>query len=335
MSLADPLDPPGGLTGQSVTAVSLTWERIQITIRAQLSAGLAVDPESVLVQRLGIRNLAVRPAHVDLDGDLLRVRVNVMQGPYRAPLWAGRWIVTVAPAGRGGPGRGETIPLSVASDVDLVPLEGRFPVAGRGDFIVRPELGKRDRILIFRVGLAPSAATSGTPGAPAVAGDDGTDHADAHLVRPHPVVRFARRWLRRGRGALFQMAFNGFRLAARRNGRRILFTSDSRPELGGNLKLVHERLMERGLNRTYELMELFKPGIATPRSWRDRFRLPWLLARADMVLIDDYQPAIYKVTDRKLRIIQLWHAYRSVKTVGLSRVGPPPGPPTSMRAPED
>jgi CDP-ribitol ribitolphosphotransferase len=79
-------------------------------------------------------------------------------------------------------------------------------------------------------------------------------------------------------------------------------------------------------------MELFKPGLATPRSWRDRFRLPWLLARADMVLVDDYQPAIYKVTDRKIRIIQLWHAYGSFKTVGYSRVGRQGGPDPWSRA---
>jgi CDP-ribitol ribitolphosphotransferase / teichoic acid ribitol-phosphate polymerase len=138
--------------------------------------------------------------------------------------------------------------------------------------------------------------------------------------------RAIRRWLRPLRKWGFQLAFNLFRLAAMRNGRRILFTSDSRAELGGNLKLVYDRMVERGINQRYELMQLFRPGLKTPRTWRDRFRLPWLLARADVVLIDDYQPAIYKVQDRNVKIIQLWHAFGSFKTVGYSRIGKPGGP---------
>ena len=65
---------------------------------------------------------------------------------------------------------------------------------------------------------------------------------------------------------------------ARRNGRRVLFTSDSRAELGGNLQVVYDRMVARGLDREYELLTLFKPSIADRRRLRDRFRLPWLLA---------------------------------------------------------
>ena len=56
------------------------------------------------------------------------------------------------------------------------------------------------------------------------------------------------------------------RLLARRNGRRILFSSDSRADLGGNLKLVYDRMVERGLDREFELLTLFKPGIVARRS---------------------------------------------------------------------
>ena len=85
------------------------------------------------------------------------------------------------------------------------------------------------------------------------------------------------------------------RILARRNGRRILFSSDSRAELGGNLKLVYDRMVDRGLDREFELLTLFKPGIVVRRSIRDRLRLPWLLARVDTIVIDDYQPVIYRV----------------------------------------
>ena len=63
------------------------------------------------------------------------------------------------------------------------------------------------------------------------------------------------------------------RVLARRNGRRILFSSDSRAELGGNQKLVYDRMVELGLDREFELLTLFKPGIVARRSIRDRLRL--------------------------------------------------------------
>jgi CDP-ribitol ribitolphosphotransferase / teichoic acid ribitol-phosphate polymerase len=288
-----------------------------------------VDPAGIRVRRIGALPVAVRPAHVDLDGDRLTVRVNVMQGPSRAPLWRGRWAVTLGEERSGVP-----IQLKVAAELALEPeaVNRTFPVGKKGDYVVEPS-AERDGTLVFRIRFLPPAAGS----APAPAHQDGGTGDDIAApeepqVRPNPAAVMARRWMRRVRGALFQFAFNGFRLAARRNGRRILFTSDSRGQLGGNLKLVHDRLVERGLTTRFELMELFKPGITAGRSWRDRFRLPWLLARSDMVLIDDYQPAIYKVTDRKIRIIQLWHAYGSFKTVGYSRIGRPGGPDPWSRA---
>jgi CDP-ribitol ribitolphosphotransferase / teichoic acid ribitol-phosphate polymerase len=71
---------------------------------------------------------------------------------------------------------------------------------------------------------------------------------------------------------------------------------------------------------------LFKPGIGTRRTWRDRLHMPWLVGRADIILIDDYQPMIYGIPDGRARVVQLWHAVGAFKTVGYSRVGKPGAP---------
>ncbi len=153
-------------------------------------------------------------------------------------------------------------------------------------------------------------------------------------------------WLRRGplawlrrirlprfrRVSMFRTALRLVQRVAPRNGRRILFTSDSRAELGGNMKIVYDRMVERGLDRQYELMRLFKPSVAIRRSFRDRIRLAWLLGRADVIVIDDYHPVIYRIDDPNVRIIQLWHAVGSFKTVGYSRVGKPGAPDPFKRA---
>jgi CDP-ribitol ribitolphosphotransferase / teichoic acid ribitol-phosphate polymerase len=84
-------------------------------------------------------------------------------------------------------------------------------------------------------------------------------------------------------------------------------------------------MVERGLDRYYELQTLFKESITARRGFRDRLRLPRLLAHADTIVIDDYQPVIYRFDDPGKRIIQLWHAWGAFKTVGYSRVGKPGG----------
>jgi CDP-ribitol ribitolphosphotransferase len=97
--------------------------------------------------------------------------------------------------------------------------------------------------------------------------------------------------------------------------------------LGGNLKLIHDRMLARGLGRRYRVRSIFKPSVRARRGLADRIRLVWLLARADVILLDDYQPAIYRLPAREgVRIIQLWHAWGAFKTVGYSRIGKPGGP---------
>ncbi|HEY3523483.1 MAG TPA: CDP-glycerol glycerophosphotransferase family protein, partial [Candidatus Limnocylindrales bacterium] len=263
-----------------------------------------------------------------------------MQGPDDVPLLPGRWDVVVAD----GPGQLRPVVVAEPGPVRNGSSTARFTVGKRGTYVVTPTVGDGSR-LALDVRLEP--ATPGLHGrsevpleeATGVDGEDGAvDEPDSNgSAAAAPTRALAGRarqllvsvamrpvaWIR---PRAFQLAFNLFRLAALRNGRRILFTSDSRSGLGGNLKLIHERMVERGIDRRYELMTLFKPGIRARRTWRDRLRLPWLLARADIVLVDDYQPAIYRVQDRNVKIIQLWHAYGSFKTVGYSRVGKPGGP---------
>ena len=138
--------------------------------------------------------------------------------------------------------------------------------------------------------------------------------------------RLVRRSISRVRKATFRAAYRVARPIARRTGPRVLFASDSRAELGGNLQVVWDRMVARGLDREYDMLTLFKPSIADHRSFRDRFRMPWLLATADVILVDDYMPVIYRIDDPEVRIVQLWHASGAFKTVGYSRVGKAGGP---------
>ena len=50
------------------------------------------------------------------------------------------------------------------------------------------------------------------------------------------------------------------------------------------------------------------------------------MARVDTIVIDDFQPVIYRVNVPDVTIVQLWHAVGAFKTVGYSRVGKPGAP---------
>lgn len=284
---------------------SIEWERVQIIIRARLDGRDAGDVARFRLERLDGHPGRMPPTRAWIDGDTLWLRFNVMQGPNQDPLELGRWtLVTDA----GGDARGRPVRIGRHPDLATAGATRTFDL---------------ERAL-YHVAVAVDAATGRLDlriTLESVAADGAGDTLAAGLrARGLRIVRGLR-------SQLFRAAFRLTKLLARRNGRRILFTSDSSAELAGNLRLVHDRMVERGLDREYEILTLFKPSIAVARSLRDRLRLPWVLARADTIVIDDYQPIIYRVDfDPDVRVIQLWHASGPFKTVGYSRIGKVGGP---------
>jgi len=101
---------------------------------------------------------------------------------------------------------------------------------------------------------------------------------------------------------------------------RILFASEQRPAIEGNLKRVQERMVERGLADQFDIHYSFRlPATAGSRS---NLRLHYLLATSEVVLLDDYFEMLNNLdVDRRTKIIQLWHAGSGFKSVGFSRFG--------------
>ncbi|GAA4838156.1 hypothetical protein GCM10023221_14450 [Luteimicrobium xylanilyticum] len=101
---------------------------------------------------------------------------------------------------------------------------------------------------------------------------------------------------------------------------RVLFASEMRAGLEGNLLAVRDRLVERGLDQRLDLRYSFRTSrTATSRSF---LSVVQELARADIVLIDDYFPPLEKLKLKPgCRIIQVWHAGSGFKSVGFSRFG--------------
>jgi CDP-ribitol ribitolphosphotransferase len=103
--------------------------------------------------------------------------------------------------------------------------------------------------------------------------------------------------------------------------------------LPGNLRLVHDRMIERGLGDEWQIRTLLRRQ-ARPTSWRQQLVTRWAIARADVILIDGSRIRVVYVLrlDPDVRFIQLWHGSGSFKAVHYSRLGLPNGPdPWSVR----
>jgi CDP-ribitol ribitolphosphotransferase len=281
--------------------VRVGWERIQLVIEL---GGPAPSAPRLEHQADGTADAAesavpaepIPPTWSGATAGGRLLRFNVMLGAGQAPLADGTWILCAAP--------GEPLALDGPDAVEVALAERSFGFRG-GRYRVAPRIDRRRGHLRIEVTTIRAWARSG------------------------PVRRQWRRVIRaaRPRRRLFDALLAFHRSRAPRTGRRVLFTSDSRTELSGNLAVVHDRMVERGLDATHRLDTIFKPSVAARRNWRDRWRLPRLLAHADVILLDDYQPIIYRLPpDSEQRIIQLWHASGAFKTVGYSRIGKPGGP---------
>lgn len=101
---------------------------------------------------------------------------------------------------------------------------------------------------------------------------------------------------------------------------RILFASEQRPGISGNLLRIRDRMVERGLDQQYEFSESFRIP-STSDKW-STLRAIYLLARADYVFIDDYFAMFDSLKLAKdCTIVQVWHAGSGFKAVGYSRFG--------------
>ncbi|MFL5723237.1 MAG: CDP-glycerol glycerophosphotransferase family protein [Chloroflexota bacterium] len=274
-----------------IELVSIHWVRVQVIVEGRLAGGIALDPSSFDL-RLAGRDTRFPPTHADVEDGRITLRYNVMNGPGLDPMSAGRWTLAARVVG------GDEA-------IDPVASTGAFQLADRL-FTVRPIHDESRGTLSFDVSY------------------------DAEIRRlPDPSVGDRARWF--VRQVAIQTRRLGFRLLVRSTGlfqrrrrRQVMFASNLISEMSGNLKAVHDRMIERGLDRTYDLVTILRPRAGESRGFLGRVALARALARSDVIMLDDsYPPLHWLKLGPKVRIIQMWHAAGAFKTVGYSRVGKP------------
>ncbi|MGR1083452.1 CDP-glycerol glycerophosphotransferase family protein [Olegusella massiliensis] len=139
---------------------------------------------------------------------------------------------------------------------------------------------------------------------------------------PRKRLKAAKKALKRAREDRLVIAFYNFcRKHCRYRENKILFTSDNREELGGNLSALYMRMDERGLFTQYQSVFSFQPQRGG-RSLSNRLSLAYHLATSKFIFCDDHQPFLYHINyDKRTQLVQLWHACGTFKTIGHGRIG--------------
>ncbi|MFS0867882.1 CDP-glycerol glycerophosphotransferase family protein [Microbacterium sp. 179-B 1A2 NHS] len=132
-------------------------------------------------------------------------------------------------------------------------------------------------------------------------------------------------FLQRWRFAPYILAYAVMRRVAAVEPRRVLFLSDSRAGFSGNFAYLRDEIRRQDAGA--RIVGIFKPRLRARRPVTDLVRLPWEMARAQTIVLDDYYPLVYPLSLRpETRLLQVWHAAGAFKKVGWSRVGLPGGP---------
>jgi CDP-ribitol ribitolphosphotransferase / teichoic acid ribitol-phosphate polymerase len=310
------------MTGSLITAIS--WERVHLSLTVLLSchSQAAESVQFVIVD--GKRVFPVKTTPVG-DGQY-RISINVTNFRSRAQVPNGTWrIVPLVdgdawPPHTDGPSRA---PTCVGGDV-----AAGLPLAARYDLTKACGLDEHSRVFLFADNRAAYVITFG------LSEDD--EHPeflmrtyllgrrrmpDQNAAKPPLGTRASRKMLPRARRRkLVNLGYRLSRLINPPRGNRILFASERRTGIEGNLARVRERMIERGLDRRCKLRYCFRIP-STVSGW-NTLRTIYLLATSDIVLIDDHFGLLGELDlSPETKIIQLWHAGSGFKSIGYSRFG--------------
>lgn len=331
----------------------LSWERVHLTLDVTVPAVLDAKPmrlEAIIAGGLGAANpnhddsgeegadaetanevetsIAVEPDLGDLDlgdGDLrfflapIGEHLSAMLPVEATPLESQRYRLKINVTMFNGRAQ---VPNGTYT---LVAVRGPEVGFARFSFSRVPELDDRSRAFVYNGNKSVYTVTFGV--------SDNEDSPD-FLMRTYSFgragakpksrrekrqARAKKRWKKLKRQAL--LGVRRLSHATRKQGEKsILFASEARPNMQGNLKAVHDRMVERGLDKNFTFRYSFRTEQTSTRE--NAFKLAWEMGRADIILIDDYFAILRDLSDPdSQRIIQLWHAGVGFKSIGYSRFG--------------
>lgn len=124
--------------------------------------------------------------------------------------------------------------------------------------------------------------------------------------------------------ASIRILYNVLNIIRKKDGHHILFMSETRVPISGNLKAIDDRIKQRNLDERFKISYSFSKTLQQSKfktffTWS---RLLWLIAKQDYIFVDDYVPIFKTISvDQRTKLVQVWHAGVGFKAVGYARFG--------------
>lgn len=112
-----------------------------------------------------------------------------------------------------------------------------------------------------------------------------------------------------------------FSLFSNKNKKRIIFVSETKNEISGNLKAIYNRMIELNLDKKYNISYFCSKTIIKYNPF-NILKYIIKLSNKNIIIVDDYAPILGSIKLKKhVKFIQTWHAGLGFKSVGYSRFG--------------
>lgn len=104
--------------------------------------------------------------------------------------------------------------------------------------------------------------------------------------------------------------------------KNILFVSETKEYIWGNLKVLDDKIKEKKLYENYNILYSFRTAIGVNHSSLSWLKLIIKISKSNTIFVDDYVPVFnFLKLNTKTNLIQLWHAGIGFKAVGYCRFG--------------
>ena len=331
----------------TVTIEDLSWERVflRVTYRADKPAHLKL---------FRVRSGQFVEFRETLEGDLVTAVVNITQGGGREPLSDGEWIicqqlsdeqarlpwarasapylVTLAKKRLWGELKPSQVRRAKRDGVDYaaypftdeqIDEDIRSRPFTTHDIAYAPQLTERlgDLSRVFRyVNGKYALAASLIPSM------DASDYLIVKLAidyfvknRKPQTRRFSLRQMEKN---LFSLYYKLARKVLRPKDNVALFFKENGDEPTENLAAVRDRLMERGLDKEFPVIERHRNTFGGHQNFFSWIKDINAIAKSRYIFIDDYCPVFNFIDpDDDTVLIQVWHAGVGFKSVGYARFG--------------
>ena len=107
----------------------------------------------------------------------------------------------------------------------------------------------------------------------------------------------------------------------------ILFLEEQNSNLSATIRVLHERMKQRGLDKEFNILFCLSKGEIWQKGIRYCLGTLRKIALADQIYVEDHTPTLaWLILADDTQLVQLWHAGAGYKSVGYSRWGHPACP---------